>query len=84
MFELSWESFTKLPSRLSAEPINQSERDRLLAEVTLNGYIKNYSGVRISSTGNRFMIKNAVVWNLLDTNKNYKGQAAYFDEWTFI
>ncbi len=84
LFELSWESFTKLPSRLSAEPINQSERDRLLAEVTLNGYIKNYSGVRISSTGNRFMIKNAVVWNLLDTNKNYKGQAAYFDEWTFI
>lgn len=84
LFELSWEDFTCLPSRLSAEPVNQAERDRLLAEVTEKGYIDHYQGVRISSTGKQFLIKNAVVWNLNDKNQRYKGQAAWFDQWTFL
>ena len=84
LFELSWEDFTCLPSRLSAESVNQAERERLLAEVTEKGYIDHYEGVRISSTGKRFLIKNAVVWNLIDKNQSYKGQAACFDEWEFL
>ena len=84
LFELSWEDFTGLPSRLSAEPVNQAERDRLLAEVTEKGYIDHYQGVRISSTGKRFLIRNAVVWNLFDKNQCYKGQAARFDQWTIL
>ncbi len=84
LFELSWEEFTHLPSRLSAEPVNQTERARLLAEVTNNGYIDHYEGVRISSTGKRFMIKNAVVWNLIDAEGIYKGQAARFGEWIYL
>ncbi|MDD5460980.1 MAG: MEKHLA domain-containing protein [Methylococcales bacterium] len=84
LFELSWEDFTHLPSRLSAEPVNQAERDRLLAEVTEKGYIDHYKGVRISSAGKRFLIKNAVVWNIMDNNQRYKGQAARFDQWTFL
>jgi hypothetical protein len=84
LFELSWKDFTSLPSRLSAEPVNQAERERLLAEVTEKGYIDHYHGVRISSTGKRFLIKNAVVWNLIDKNQRYKGQAAWFDQWEFL
>ena len=84
LFELNWEDFTGLPSRLSAEPVNQAERERLLAEVTEKGYIDHYQGVRISSTGKLFLIKNAVVWNLFDKNQRYKGQAARFDQWTFL
>jgi len=84
LFELSWEDFIHLPSRLSAEPVNQAERDRLLAEVTEKGYIDHYEGVRISSTGKRFLIRNAVVWNLMDKNQCYKGQAARFDQWEFL
>ena len=84
LFELSWKDFTCLPSRLSAELVNQAERERLLAEVTDKGYIDHYEGVRISSTGKRFLIKNAVVWNLLDKHQRYKGQAAWFDQWTFL
>ena len=84
LFALSWEDFICLPSRLSAEPVNQAERERLLAEVTEKGYIDHYQGVRISSTGKRFLIKNAVVWNLFDKNQCYKGQAARFDQWTFL
>ncbi len=84
LFELGWEDFIRLPSRLSAEPVNQTERERLLAEVTQKGYIEHYEGVRISSTGKRFMIKNAVVWNLIDGEGNYQGQAAWFGEWAFL
>lgn len=80
LFELSWDDFICLPSRLSAEPVNQAERERLLAQVTANGYIDHYEGVRISSTGKRFKISNAVVWNLTDKNQNYKGQAAWFEQ----
>ena len=84
LFELSWEDFTRLPSRLSAEPVNQAERGRLLAEVTEKGYIDHYKGVRVSSTGKRFMIKNAVVWNLIDGDGLPQGQAAWFGEWEFL
>jgi len=54
LFELSWEDFVHLPSRLSAEPVNPAERDRLLAEVTEKNNIDHYEGVRISSTGKDF------------------------------
>jgi len=84
LFELSWEAFTKLPSRLSAESVNQTERARLLAEVAQNGYIDRYEGIRISNTGKRFMIKNAVVWNLINDQGLYKGQAARFGEWYLL
>ncbi|MGR9071580.1 MAG: MEKHLA domain-containing protein [Gammaproteobacteria bacterium] len=84
LFELSWEELTSLPSRLSAGPVDREERQRLLEAVSAKGYIENYSGVRISKTGKRFRIENAVVWNLLDGNDVYCGQAARFDEWTYL
>jgi hypothetical protein len=84
LFEFSWEEFTQLPSRLSAEPIHQVDRDRLLAEVTKNGYINHYEGIRISKSGRRFLIQNADVWNLTDLNGNYQGQAACFNQWQFL
>lgn len=84
LFELTWEQFTALPSRKSAEPVNREERQRLLDRVTQHGYIDDYSGVRISSTGKRFLIENAVVWNLVDEQGQYRGQAAAFDQWTCL
>jgi hypothetical protein len=84
LFELSWDECMGMPSRLSAEPINQQARERLLAEVTRNGFIDNYAGVRISKTGKRFQIQNAVVWNVYDMQGVFHGQAAIFSEWVFI
>ena len=84
LFEMSWEEFTALPSRKSAEPVNREERARLLAQVTRDGYIDDYSGVRISSSGRRFLIENAVVWNLIDGRGVYHGQAAVFDRWSYL
>jgi hypothetical protein len=84
LFEFAWDEFTRLPSRLSAEPVNQAERERLLTTVTEKGYIDHYEGVRLSKTGKRFLIKNAVVWNLLDKDGGYQGQAACFEQWMFL
>jgi PAS domain-containing protein len=84
LFELSWQELICLPSRLSAESVNQAERDRLLAQVSRQGFIHDYQGVRISKNGKRFQIRNAIVWNLTDSNGIYQGQAACFSEWSFL
>jgi MEKHLA domain len=84
LFEFDWQELMMLPSRLSAEPINQAERDKLLAQVTSKGFINHYQGVRISKTGKRFQIRNAIVWNLTDSTGLYQGQAACFSDWIFL
>ncbi len=84
LFEFDWEELMTVPSRLSAEPINQAERAKLLEQVSSHGYIDDYQGVRISKTGKRFQIRNAIVWNLIDDNDTYQGQAACFSDWEFI
>jgi hypothetical protein len=38
--------------------------------------------VRVTKTGRRFRIEQAVVWNVLDRDTNIHGQAALFGEWT--
>lgn len=84
LFELSWQQLIALPSRASAEASNQAAREKLMAAVTTQGFMTGYSGVRVSNTGKRFQICNAIIWNLTDSNGIYQGQAAYFTEWTFL
>ncbi|MFB1487612.1 MULTISPECIES: MEKHLA domain-containing protein [unclassified Thiocapsa] len=78
LFELNWEQLTRMPSRLTAEAPDREERARLLAQVTAHGFIDHYSGVRVSSSGRRFRIESAVVWNLIDEEGMSLGQAATF------
>ncbi|MEE4377412.1 MAG: MEKHLA domain-containing protein [Candidatus Competibacteraceae bacterium] len=84
LFEMTWDEFTRLPSRQSAASVEQEERDRLLAQVTAHGFIDRYEGIRITQSGKRFRIENAVVWNLLDSSNQPYGQAAMFDRWVFL
>lgn len=84
LWEMSWDELTRTPSRLTAEAPNREERARLLEAVTRQGFIDDYSGVRISKTGRRFLITRATVWNLLTENHQPCGQAAMFDEWTWV
>src|SRR5580704_17778576 len=65
LWEMSWEEFTRTPSRLTAEAPNREERARLLEAVTFKGFSDNYSGIRISKSGRRFEIFQAAVWNLV-------------------
>jgi hypothetical protein len=84
LWEMDWQKFTQLPSRLSAEPVAVSERQAMLEEARKKDFIENYQGVRIASSGKRFTIKNAVLWNVYDLNRTYRGQAAMFKEWVFL
>lgn len=84
LFEFSWQELIGMPSRFSAEPVNREERERLLIQVAERGYIDDYAGVRIAKSGRRFMIQQAVVWNVHDRHGNYCGQAAWFKDWRFL
>ena len=81
LFQYEWGELIGKPSSASAEPVHRDERRRLLDEVGKHGFIENYSGVRISKNGRRFRIKQATVFNLLDENDRYVGQAATFSDW---
>ena len=78
LFEMSFEEFTRMPSRFSAEPVAQPLRAALLEQVAKQGYVDNYAGVRIAKSGNRFTIVDGTVWNLVDVAGICHGQAATF------
>jgi hypothetical protein len=84
LFEMKWNVFTKLPSRLSAEPHTREEREKLLARVRKYGFIEDYKGVRVSSSGKRFLVEDSIVWNLIDENGTYRGQAAVLYKWSTL
>ena len=67
--------------RYSAEAVNREARAGLLARVARDGYIDDYSGVRISASGRRFCIEAATVWNLVAADGSMHGQAASFSRW---
>jgi hypothetical protein len=78
VFKYDVETILRTPSRLSAEAPLREERQALLARVTAQGFIDDYSGVRIAATGQRFTIERATVWNLVDSEGVRCGQAATF------
>jgi hypothetical protein len=84
LWELTWEQFTRTPSRLTAEPVNQAERERMLTQAAERGFLDDYRGVRISSSGRRFLVENALVWNVVDEAGKKLGQAATFAQWKFL
>lgn len=84
LFETGWRDFTSMPSRLSAEPMEREQRAQLLERVGRDGFINDYSGIRISTTGRRFRIRNATVWNLVDAYGVPMGQAVMFRDWEYL
>lgn len=80
LWSASWEQLTTMPSKLTAEPMNQESRDMFMRTVTSRGIVKGYEGVRISlNKKRRFTIRNAVVWNIIIGDQHI-GQAATFRE----
>lgn len=80
-FEYSWDEFLALPSRLSAEPIDRAERQRLLDQVARTGFLSGYRGIRVAKSGRRFLIEDGAVWELIDHAGTRHGQAATFRSW---
>jgi hypothetical protein len=83
LWELSWPAFVQMPSRQTAEPMLREDRQRLLTETAAKGF-GEFSGVRISSTGKRFKIKRGLLWNVIDAQSRYCGQAATYNDFEFL
>ena len=81
LWEMDFAQFTQMPSRLTAEPMLRDERQRLLEQAARQGYIDDYSGIRISASGKRFRIANVILWTVTDLDGQKCGQAAVFDQW---
>lgn len=84
LWKMDWSKFRQLPSRLSAEYVEESKREAFIKNAKEKGVISNYSGIRITSTGRRFEIKNVILFNLIDESGEYKGQSAVFSSWKFL
>lgn len=82
LWEMDWAMLVQTPSRLTAEPVHRDERARLLERTRRDGYVDDYAGIRVSQSGRRFRIEQAIVWNLVDDAGKNRGQAATFDRWT--
>ena len=84
LWNLTWTEFSQTPSRMTAEPVNRATRAKMLEQASKQGYINNYRGIRISSTGQRFAIAGAIIWNLTDEWGRNCGQAATFSNWKWL
>jgi len=84
LWALPLDQFLQTPSRMTAEPVHRDERARMLEATSRQGYIDDYQGIRISSTGRRFRIDRATVWNVVDEQGQPAGQAATFTTWVFL
>ena len=84
LWRLDWETFTRLPSRLSARADKVEKRDEALKEALSKGYITGYEGIRIDATGKEFYIRNVTLWNLIDATGIPHGQAVIFNDWEYL
>ncbi len=82
LWEMDWEALTQLPSRLTAEPMHRDQRSDMFEQMRTKGWIANYEGIRISATGKRFRIKNAIIWTVTDRAGQRIGEAATFKDYT--
>jgi len=86
LWEMNWDSFTRLPSRLSADTNSapQADRNSHLEDALKHGFVEGLTGIRISSTGRRFEICDTVLWNVTDAAAIRHGQAAIIGGWQYL
>jgi hypothetical protein len=56
----------------------------MLKKVSECGYSRDYRGIRVSSSGKRFRIEEAVIWNIVNREDRLFGQAAAFQSWAYL
>jgi PAS domain-containing protein len=81
-FGYSWAEFVGLPSRLSARPDGQEDRDALVRAVTAHHFATGYRGIRVGKSGSPFWIEDVTMWDLMDGEGLVRGQAAVFRSWS--
>ena len=81
LWEMDLPTLMSSPSRLTAEPMHRDERAQLMTRAARDGFVDDYRGIRISSSGIRFLIERAIIWNLVDAAEQRVGQAATIADW---
>ena len=84
LWEMDIPTLTATPSRLTAEAMHRDERAQLMTRAARDGFVDDYRGIRISSSGRRFLIEQAIIWNLVDPEGHRVGQAATFSNWKLL
>ncbi|HSZ72437.1 MAG TPA: MEKHLA domain-containing protein [Cytophagaceae bacterium] len=84
LWRMDWETFTRLPSRLSAREDKVEKRKVALQQALSEGYLSGYEGIRIDATGKEFYIRDVTLWNVIDEAGLIHGQAALFKHWEYI
>ena len=78
LWEMDWPTMRVTPSRETAPEEDRATRAALLDAVARNGFIRNYTGRRVSRGGRHFLIENATVWTMRDENGAVFGTGAFF------
>ncbi len=84
LWQMDWAELMQMPSRYTAAPDARSQRAEFLERLRTEGFLADYSGIRIAKTGQRFWIQDVVLWTVLAEGGDRIGQAASFDTWKFI
>ncbi|MEU3188921.1 MEKHLA domain-containing protein [Streptomyces sp. NPDC006923] len=81
-FGYDWKQFDSMPSRLSAAPGRQTDRDSFVRSVRDKGFATGYRGLRRARDGAEFWIEDVTMWDLVDASGARHGQAAVFRSWS--
>ena len=84
LWETHWDELIGMPSRLTAPETERAERSSALGQAQRLDAVQNYRGLRISRQGRQFMINNARIWTLWDSEERVCGQAACFSDWWWL
>jgi hypothetical protein len=84
LWKMNWETFTQMPSRLSAKNDKVTTRAIALQNALAKGYVFDYEGIRVDALGREFYIQHVILWNLMDKSGTFKGQAAMFNRWEYL
>jgi hypothetical protein len=61
-----------------------ADRNVLFEKTNHYGFASHYLGVRITKEGRRFLIKDALLWRVIEETGTSLGHAVVFDNWEFI
>jgi len=83
LWEMDWPTMLITPSRETApQGEDRDTRAALMEQVARNGFIRNYTGRRVSRSGRLFFIENATVWTMRDEKGARFGTGAFFQSVT--
>lgn len=77
-FELPLADAPAFATSRTVAPTAREERRAALERAAAAGLLRGYSGVRVSTTGRRFEIRDGRIWTVLDDDGRRVGQAAAF------